>query len=36
MTFHITWTDNAQEDFQQILDYLIEHWSEKNADNFLD
>jgi plasmid stabilization system protein ParE len=35
MTFQITWTDNAQEDLQQILDYLAENWSEKDADNFL-
>ena len=36
MTFHITWTDNAQEDLQQILNYLTKNWSEKDADNFLE
>jgi plasmid stabilization system protein ParE len=36
MTFQITWTNNAQEDLQQILDYLTENWSKKDADNFLD
>ena len=36
MTFQITWTDNAQEDLRQILDYLTENWSEKDADNFLE
>ena len=36
MTFQIAWTDNAQEDLQQILDYLTENWSEKDADNFLE
>ncbi len=35
MTFQITWTDNAQEDLQQILDYLTQNWSEKDTDNFL-
>jgi plasmid stabilization system protein ParE len=36
MTFQITWTDNAQEDLQQILDYLAKNWSEKDTDNFLE
>jgi toxin ParE1/3/4 len=36
MTFQITWTDNAQEDLQRIIDYLTENWSEKDADNFLE
>ena len=36
MTFQITWTDNAQEDLQQILDYLTKNWSEKDADNFIE
>jgi plasmid stabilization system protein ParE len=34
MTYQITWTDNAQEDLQQIIDYLNENWSQKDADLF--
>ncbi len=35
MVRKIIWTNNAQEDFKQVIEYLYEEWSERIALNFI-
>ncbi len=34
MAYKISWTDNALEDYQRIVEYLIKKWSFTDAANF--
>ena len=31
----IIWSEEAAEDYHQNIEYLLEHWSEKSATNFI-
>ena len=34
MTYKLYWTDEAINNLEEILDYLIQNWSQKEVDNF--
>jgi plasmid stabilization system protein ParE len=34
MTYKLFWTDEAIDNLEEILDYLIQNWSQKEVDNF--
>ncbi|HEY1040445.1 MAG TPA: type II toxin-antitoxin system RelE/ParE family toxin [Bacteroidia bacterium] len=34
MAFEVVWTDGSLEDFESIIDYLVENWSDKIASEF--
>jgi plasmid stabilization system protein ParE len=34
MAYKIEWTDDALEDMRKVLEYLVNHWSYKTADEF--
>lgn len=35
MALTVTWTPLAQETFEAIIDYLLEHWTEREVRNFV-
>lgn len=36
MKYSVKWSEKAQGDYLQIIDYLIENWGRKSAKNFKD
>ncbi len=34
--YNIVWSDPAKKDYWQNIDYLLENWTEKQAENFID
>jgi plasmid stabilization system protein ParE len=34
MIYSVKWSEKAQSDYLQIIDYLIENWGRKSAKNF--
>ena len=35
MTFDIIWSDEAENSFNGVIDYLLYHWSQKEAHHFI-
>lgn len=36
ITYDIVWSEPAKEEYWQNIDYLLENWTEKQAENFID